>query len=107
MLDNLGALVGVTRLPAAVAQVTLLLTLVTGHGNVVIPNGLRVSSSDGRAIFELIEDTSVATGIDTVSAIFVAQTAGKLSNDYAIGTVNVILDPQPYLATASNTDVTN
>lgn len=106
MLDNLGVLVGVTRLPAELAQVTLLLTLVSGHGDIVIPNGLRVSSSDGRAIFELIEDVSVLTGIDSVSATFVAQTSGKLSNDYAIGTVNVILDPQPYLATVSNTSVT-
>lgn len=106
MLDNLGVLVGVTRLPAALAQATLLLTLVSGHGDVVIPAGLRVSSTDGRAVFELVEDTSVLTGTDTVSVTFIAQTAGKLSNDYAIGTVSVILDPQPYLSTASNTDVT-
>jgi phage-related baseplate assembly protein len=106
MLDNLGVLVGVTRLPSAAAQTTLLLTLVSGHGDVVIPNGLRVSSTDGRAVFELIEDTTVLTGIDTVSANFVAQTSGIASNDYAIGTVSVILDPQPYLESASNTDVT-
>jgi len=79
---------------------------VAGHGDVVIPAGLRVSSTDGRAVFELVEDTAVLTGVDTVSVTFIAQTAGKLSNDYAIGTVSVILDPQPYLATASNTDVT-
>lgn len=106
MLDNLGVLVGVVRLPSALAQTTLLLTLVSGHGDVVIPAGLRVSSTDGRAVFELVEDTAVLTGVDTVSAIFIAQTAGKASNDYAIGTVSVILDPQPYLATASNTSVT-
>ena len=106
ILDELGVLVGVTRLPSAVAQTTLLLTLVAGHGDIVIPSGLRVNSTDGRAVFELIEDTSVLTGVDTVSATFVAQTAGKLSNDYAIGTVSVILDPQPYLESASNTDIT-
>lgn len=106
MLDHLGVLVGVTRLPAQLAQTTLLLTLVSGHGDIVIPAGLRVSSTDGRAVFELVEDTSILTGIDTVSATFIAQTAGKLSNDYAIDTVSVILDPQPYLSTASNTDVT-
>jgi phage-related baseplate assembly protein len=106
MLDHLGVLVGVTRLPAELAETTLLLTLVSGHGDVVIPNGLRVSSTDGRAIFELVEDTTVLTGTDTVSATFIAQNVGKLSNDYAIGTISVILDPQPYLATASNTSVT-
>jgi phage-related baseplate assembly protein len=107
MLDNLGVLVGVVRLPAALAQTTLLLTLVSGHGDVVIPAGLRVNSTDGRAVFELVEDTTVLTSDDTVSATFIAQTAGKLSNDYAIGTVSVILDPQPYLATASNTSITS
>jgi len=106
MLDHLGVLVGVTRLPAALAQTTLLLTLVSGHGDVVIPAGLRVNSTDGRAVFELVEYTAVLTGVDTVSATFIAQSAGKLSNDYAIGTISVILDPQPYLATASNTSVT-
>ena len=106
MLDHLGVLVGVVRLPAELAETTLLLTLVSGHGDVVIPNGLRVSSTDGRAIFELVEDTTVLAGIDTVSATFIAQNVGKLSNDYAIGTISVILDPQPYLATASNTSVT-
>jgi len=106
MLDHLGVLVGVTRLPAALAQTTLLLTLVSGHGDVIIPAGLRVNSTDGRAVFELVEDTAVLTGIDTVSATFIAQSSGKLSNDYAIGTISVILDPQPYLATASNTSVT-
>lgn len=106
MLDHLGVLVGVTRLPAEFAQTTLLLTLVSGHGDVVIPNGLRVSSTDGRAVFELVEDTTVLTGVDTISATFIAQTSGNLSNDYAIGTVSVILDPQPYLSTASNTSVT-
>lgn len=106
MIDHLGVLVGVTRLPAALAETTLLLTLVSGHGDIVIPNGLRVASTDGRAIFELIEDTTVSSAVNTVSATFVAQTAGNLSNDYAIGTISVILDPQPYLSTASNTSVT-
>ena len=106
MLDHLGILVGVTRLPAALAETTLLLTLVSGHGDVVIPVGLRVSSTDGRSVFELIEDVTVLAADNTVTSTFIAKTAGKLSNDYAIGTVSVILDPQPYLSTASNTNVT-
>jgi phage-related baseplate assembly protein len=105
MLDYLGELVGVVRLTSQPAQTTLLLTLVTGHGDVVIPSGLRVSSTDGRAIFELIQDTPVLAADDTVEVIAVAQTNGELANDYAIGTISVILDPQPYLETASNTTV--
>lgn len=103
MIDYLGELVGVVRLPSASAQTTLLLTLVEGHGDIVIPQGLRVQTTDGRMVFQLIEDTPVATGTDTVSVTAIAQTAGKIANDYDVDTISVILDPQPYLSTASNT----
>jgi len=105
MLDFLGQLVGVTRLPSQSAQTTLALTLVTGHGDVVIPTGLRVQSTDGRATFELIQDYTVLSAVDTVSVTAIAQQNGTSFNDYAIGTITEILDPQAYLATASNTTV--
>lgn len=105
MLDYLGELVGVVRLPSASAQTTILLTLVEGHGDIVIPQGLRIQTTDGRIVFQLIEDTTVATGTNTVSVTAIAQTAGVLGNDYDIGTISVILDPQPYLSTAANTSM--
>jgi len=105
MLDYLGELVGVVRLPSQAARTTLLLTLVEGHGDIVIPSGLRVSSTDGRAIFELIQDYTVLTGTNTVIATAIAQSDGKTYNNYEIGTITVIMDPQPYLATVSNTTV--
>lgn len=105
-LDYLGELVGVVRLPSQSAQTTLLLTLVAGHGDILIPEGLRVSTSDGRVIFELIKSTTVLSGTDTVEVTAIAQTAGIAGNDYAIGTVNLIQDPQPYLESAENTTIT-
>lgn len=105
-LDYLGELVGVTRLPSQASRTTILFTLVSGHGNIVIPQGLRVSTNDGRVNFELIQDTPVLSGTDTVSVTAIAQVSGKLGNDYALGTVSTILDPQPYLATAANTSIT-
>jgi len=105
MLDELGVLVGVTRLPSQSAQTTLLLTLVSGHGDIVIPQGLRVSSTDGRVIFELIQDYEVLTADNTISVTAIATESGKQFNDYAVGTISVILDPQPYLDTATNTSV--
>lgn len=105
-LDFLGELVGVVRLPSQAAQTTILLELVPGHGDVVIPQGLRVSTTDGRVIFQLIEDTPVLAANNSVSVTAIAQTNGIAGNDYVIGTVSTILDPQPYLATASNTTVT-
>jgi len=104
-LDYLGELVGVTRLPSQAAQTTLLLTLVEGHGDIVIPSGLRVSSSDGRTIFALIQDYTVLAADNTVSVTAIAQSNGLSGNDYALGTISVIMDPQPYLATSANTTV--
>lgn len=105
-LDFLGELVGVSRLSSQSSRTTILFTLVEGHGDIVIPQGLRVSTVDGRVNFELIEDTSVLSDVNSVSVTAIAQVAGKIGNDYALGSVSVILDPQPYLATASNTTIT-
>jgi len=105
IIDYLGDFLGVSRLPSQSARTTLLLTLVEGHGDIVIPSGLRVQTTDGRVTFELIQDVSVLTADNTASVIAIAQQSGKLGNDYALGTVSVILDPQPYLSTAENTSV--
>ena len=105
ILDYLGDFLGVERLPSQSALTTIQLNLVEGHGDIVVPSGLRVQSTDGRATFEIIEDVTVLTGTDTATVTAIAQQAGKLGNDYALGIISVILDPQPYLATAVNTTV--
>jgi len=105
IIDYLGDFLGVYRLPSQSARTTILLTLVEGHGDIVIPSGLRVQTTDGRVTFELIQDVSVLTADNTASVIAIAQQSGKLGNEYALGTVSVILDPQPYLSTAENTSV--
>ena len=105
MLDHLGALLGVERLPSQAAQTTLLLTLTSGHGDILIPQGLRISSNDGRVNFELLEDYAVLAANDTISVTAIAMVNGIIGNNYAVGAVSVILDPQPYLATASNTTI--
>lgn len=105
-LDYLGELVGVVRLPSQPARTTIQLNLVSGHGDIVVPQGLRISTTDGRIIFQLIEDTTVLTGTDIAEVTAIAQTDGLAGNDYALGTVATILDPQPYLASVQNTTQT-
>lgn len=107
MIDYLGELVGVVRLVPQSAKTTILLTLTAGHGDIVIPSGLRIQSVDGRATFELTQDYSVSILTDEISVTAIAQNSGVLFNDYAIGTITEILDPQPYLSLASNTDASN
>ena len=59
VLDYLAALVSIERLPASSAGCTLRFTLVEGHGTVLIPEGMRVSSRDGAAVFRVDDDVIV------------------------------------------------
>lgn len=106
MIDYLGELLGVTRLPASAASTTIQFTLVAGHADLTIPQGLRVASTDGRAIFETVQPVTVLAAVNTVTVEAICQSAGVIGNEYAIGTVSDILDPQAYLTAATNTTVT-
>jgi len=107
ILDYLGQLVGVSRLPSQPAQTTVKFYLLTGHGDVVIPRGTRVASTDGVAVFYTLNDQPVATGTDDVSVLCQCETPGILGNGYIAATIAVILDPQPYLILAENLSTTN
>ena len=91
---------------AASAGCTVRFTLVAGHGSVLIPEGTRVSSSDGLAIFRTIDDAIIAPATMTVELSVLADVAGKVGNGYAVGTINKILDPLAFVSTVENIDVT-
>lgn len=105
-LEYLGALVGVSRLPASSALCTIEFTLIEGHNGVTIPEGLRVQSTDGKVIFQTIESKICAIGTVSAQLKAAATTAGSIGNDYAINKINIILDPQAFIATAQNIDIT-
>lgn len=105
-IDYLGEIVGVRRLTSSAAVCSIQLQLVEGHGPIVIPQGMRVQSIDGVAVFALDEDTPVDASTNTVTVSATCLTTGAVGNGYAVGNVNIILDPQPYLLSASNTNVT-
>ncbi len=102
VLDFLGALVGVSRLAAAPAECVIRFTLVVGHGNVTIPAGTRVSSSDGMAVFRTKEAANVLVGINTADVEADCDVPGLFGNGYAIGQIATILDPQAFLVSATN-----
>ena len=105
-LDYLGKLLGVTRLPASASETTIQYNLVPGHAALTLPAGLRVQSIDGLATFALAAPISVDALTNTVQGVAICATPGSAGNAYAPGGVAIILDPQPYLQTASNIDVT-
>lgn len=106
ILDYIAALVAIERLPAARAGCTVRFTLVDGHGTVLIPEGTRVSSIDGAAIFRTIADIVVNPAIQTVDVAVLADIAGKGSNGYAPGTISKILDPLAFVSLVENIDTT-
>lgn len=107
VLDYLAALFNIVRLPAQGAVCTLQFTIVTGHLQVVIPLGTRVSSSDSKAVFTTNDDVLVAIGINVVTITATCQTTGNSGNNYAIGNVNTLLDPYAYISSVQNLDITS
>lgn len=105
ILDYLCANFGVERLPAASAVCQIRFTLNPGHGVLTIPAGLRVQSLDGLVFFSTDVPTSVDAITNVVDINCTCNLTGVIGNNYAIGDINVILDPQPYLLTASNIEV--
>ena len=106
VLDYLGALLGVERLSASKAACVLHFELVPGHSGVTIPSGTRVSSIDGAVTFETINATVVPIGTNDAYITSEALTEGASGNALSIGTLVNILDPQPFIASVSNTTVT-
>ena len=105
VLDYLGELVGVTRLAPQSASVTVRFTLTANVAGVTIPQGLRVASVDGQAVFATQTATVVPASQLVADVLCVAQNTGAELNGYAAGTITNIIDPQPFLSAASNTGI--
>lgn len=104
MLDELAALVGVTRLPAAIAETTIRFEVNTG-ATVTIPQFTRVQSKDGTAVFRTKEDVDVTPSMTVVDVICESEVAGEAYNGYAVGSITEIMDPVPFVTAASNIEV--
>jgi phage-related baseplate assembly protein len=105
-LDRLGDLVGVTRLTATSAITTIEFVLVDGHGGVTVPAGTRIASIDNEVIFQTDTDLAVTAGINIAEVSASAQNEGADANGLPpAGLVN-ILDPQAFIASASNITTT-
>ena len=106
MLERLGDLVGVTRIPASGAECTIRFSFISGHNAVQIPP-TRVQSIDGKVIFITTDTVDIAVGVDHIDLIAICQKTGSDGNNYDPGKISVILDPQPFLTTAVNVDTSN
>ncbi len=95
-LDFLGELVGCARLASEPASCDLSFVWASPLAVALeIPAGFRVQSGDGLVIFATTTDTTVSAGARGVTVSAECLTSGTAGNDYAAGTVNVLIDTLP------------
>lgn len=105
-LDNLALLKGVTREPAKAATTTIRFTASAARTLATpIPAGTRISSS-GSVYFQTTEYAEILAGNLTVDVPAECTVTGKDGNGLAIGEVSTIVDPIPYITSATNLTAT-
>lgn len=103
-LDNLAALKGVKRNPAQSATVTMRFSLESARDSATgIPAGTRVSDG-GDVYFSVPEYTEIPPGESFVDCKVKCLAAGKSGNGFAVGEINVLVDPVMYIDSVINID---
>ena len=108
MLDELGGLVGVSRLASQPA--TTIIEFQLANALTVpfpIPAGTQVGSADGAVVFLTDKAVTIPAGSTSASVTATCQTAGTAGNGYAAGQINVLLAPNALISSASNTAQSN
>lgn len=103
VLDGLGARIGVPRLVAQPATVTLKFTLSAIQlSTVTVPEGTR-ATPDGVIYFATTTDLNIAAG-DTYGSVTAESTVGgEQYNGFVANQINIIVDPVPFVASVTNT----
>lgn len=103
-LDHLGALMGVERIPAQTARVTVRFSLSeTLAFAVPVPEGTRVATEDGSIVFATITSVEIPAGELCVDVVALCTTAGAQATGLVAGQISQLVDPLPYVVTVTNT----
>lgn len=106
-LDHLGALLGVRRLDASPAKVTIRFILSESQaGKILIPEGTRVSPGNN-ILFALDSALEINAGSLTSEAICTCTQSGIIGNDYLPGQIKKLVDVFPYELSAENIDTSS
>lgn len=101
-LDHMGALVGVYRLKSSNATCTCQVSLSAPVSRAVtIKKGTRVNAGDD-VNFALDDDLTFLAGQTSLTAKFTCLESGEIGNNYAVGELDKIVDPQAFLAEIIN-----
>lgn len=106
-LDALAANNGLVRKEPERAQTVLRFTLAAAQSQITaIPAGTRVKTQAGQ-YFNTLEYAQIPAGEMTVEAAAQAEEAGTGSDGLAEGSINILVDPIPYVASAENVTVSS
>ena len=106
-LDHLGALLGVRRLEASHAKVTIKFSLSKSQpAKILIPEGTRVSPGNN-ILFALNNAVEINAGALTCEAVCTCTEAGIIGNDFLPGQIKKLVDVFPYELTAENIDTSS
>ena len=101
-LDRLGDLTGTTRLPASKAMTTVEVKLSAARETTtIIAQGTRVTGDD-KIYFALDEMLIFAAGETVKTCAATCTESGEIGNGFAIGELDKIVDPQPFLKSITN-----
>lgn len=106
ILEHIGEPLGVQKLLADAAVTTLRFSIDEAlEFDYIIPIGTEVETKDGLFVFVTIENAILHQGSTYIDTSAVCQTAGIAANNYAIGSINNLITPIPYISTVSNISV--
>jgi len=104
-LDKLAEFYGVKRLPPRPAVTTLRFSINEPLPfDIVIPKGTR-ATPDGKVFFATTEEAVIKAGQLSVEVQAQCEQAGSIGNGYAIGQINKLVDPIPYVTKVENTSM--
>ena len=106
VLDHLGALLGVSRLPARPAITTLRFYFDQElPQEILLPRGTRVASQDRKVVFATDRDIQVSPGTTYVDVTATCETPGTIGNGYLQGQITELIDVIPYIASVENISI--
>lgn len=101
-LENLGALKGVTRLPAAGSTVTLRYSMNNARSSATsVPAGSRATAGDG-VFFSTDEYAEIPAGSLYVDIPASCTSVGTATNNYAVGEITTMESGVPFIDAVSN-----
>lgn len=102
VLDELGRLVGVSRLAPAFALTTLRFFASSSHPGIVIPAGTLVATSNGQISFRTDIELEFEPGQTVREVVATCIQEGPVGNGFIAGEVRELLNPITYITSVTN-----